>query len=176
MPGAEATLPPAFSLLNSEFNDFLFAPIGEESNNTVLTVLSALARLGIDPWQESARLAQLSVEKATQRLTSIISGLPNGSWAQSDAGAIAARLVKFLPRKRASESPSRGTARLSRPVSVRIVMVLAAAVLGGLIFASFSKLQNPPPAANAPVPTTNSPSAPFADSTGMPMNNATRPK
>src|SRR5271170_4680407 len=97
MRGLAPPLPPAFSLLQSEFNDFLYAPIGEESNDSVLTVLSALARLGIDPWQESARLARLSKETATQRLASIIAGLPDGRWAPADAGAIAARLIEFLP-------------------------------------------------------------------------------
>jgi hypothetical protein len=51
-----------YSLLDSEFNDFLFAPIGEEGNEMLLSVLSALARLGVDPWQEAARLSQLPKE------------------------------------------------------------------------------------------------------------------
>src|SRR5579862_5242173 len=121
MRGLEATLPPAFSLLKSEFNDFLFAPIGEEGNHAVLTVLSALARLDIDPWQESALLAQQSKDAATQRLTSIIASLPNGLWAPSDAGTIAARLIALLPTKRAVALPARGPAatrsQLARPAS-----------------------------------------------------------
>jgi len=116
MSAHPTALPPAFSRLNSEFNDFLFAPIGEEGNDTLLTVLSALARLGIDPWQESARLAQLSTELATQRLTSIIAGLPNGRWAPTDAGAIAARLVNLLPAKRPAAWRLRPG---SRPASCR---------------------------------------------------------
>lgn len=34
----------------------------------LLSVISALARLGIDPWQEAARLTQLPKELATQHL------------------------------------------------------------------------------------------------------------
>jgi len=163
----EATLPPAFSLLKSEFNDFLFAPIGEERNDTVLTVLSALARLGIDPWQEAARLAQLSAEMATRRLTSIISGLPNGRWAQSDAGAIAARLVELLPAKPASVSPSRGTADNKHPASSRMIMILCLAILGGLMFVVLKDRMRTPTVVNTDSPssaTTTSPSVPMAGS------------
>lgn len=45
-----------YSLPNSEFNAFVFAPIGEERNGMLLSVMSALARRDIDPWQEAARL------------------------------------------------------------------------------------------------------------------------
>ena len=88
-----------YSLLNSKFNDFLFAPIGDERNEMPLSVLSALARLGIDPWQEAARLSELPKEQATQSLTSMIEGLPSGRWARSDSRAIAARLAQFLPSR-----------------------------------------------------------------------------
>ena len=50
-----ATLPPAFSLLRSELGDFLYAQIDVEDARP-LTVLSALTRKGIDPWQEAAKL------------------------------------------------------------------------------------------------------------------------
>jgi len=38
------------SLQRSEFDDFLFAPIGDEKNGMLLSVISALARLDLDPW------------------------------------------------------------------------------------------------------------------------------
>jgi hypothetical protein len=97
---------PGYSLLNSEFNDFLFAPIGEEANEMRLSVLSALARLDIDPWQEAARLNQLPKEIATQSLASMIKRLPSGRWAPSDARVIAARLVQLLPSRNNSKVPS----------------------------------------------------------------------
>jgi hypothetical protein len=43
----------------SEFDDFLYAPIVEGGNGMVLSVLSALARVNVDPWDEAARLARL---------------------------------------------------------------------------------------------------------------------
>jgi hypothetical protein len=57
------------SVIPSEFNDFLFAPIGEQENETPLSVLSALARLDVDPWQEASRLAQLPKYQAIQDLS-----------------------------------------------------------------------------------------------------------
>jgi hypothetical protein len=35
--------------LGAQFNDFLFAPIDEDANGSLLSVLSALARLDVDP-------------------------------------------------------------------------------------------------------------------------------
>jgi hypothetical protein len=66
------------SLLGPEFDDFLFAPIGEDRNDMPLSVVSALARLDIDPWQEADKLARLPRETATQRLASLIAALPEG--------------------------------------------------------------------------------------------------
>ena len=70
----EMTHSASVSHLGSEFDDFLFAPIGEDRNGMLLSVLSALARLDVDPWQEAAQLAGLPGETATQRLASLIAG------------------------------------------------------------------------------------------------------
>lgn len=52
------TLPARFSLLHSELNDFLFASLGDEQNGMPLNVVSALTRLGVDPWTEEVRPAR----------------------------------------------------------------------------------------------------------------------
>jgi len=95
--------------LGSEFEDFLFAPIGEDRNGMPLSVLSALARLDVDPWQEDAKLAPLSGETATQRLVSLIAALPDGPSAHPDPRTIAARLIALLPGRAGSKIPSRET-------------------------------------------------------------------
>ena len=97
------------SVLGSEFDDFLFAPIREDRNDMPLSVLSALARLDIDPWQEAGKLARLPGETATQRLASLIAALPDGPSAHLDPGTIAARLIALLPSRASSKIPSRGT-------------------------------------------------------------------
>jgi len=45
--------------VSTEFNDFLYAPIGAEENKITLSVLSALSRLNVDPWVEAAQLSVL---------------------------------------------------------------------------------------------------------------------
>jgi len=92
-----------FSLRTSAFNDFLYAPVGEEENGMVLTMLSVLARSGVDPWGEAARLNDLPRDAATKRLALMISRLPRGQWAQSATGDIASRLVALLPVKQPSD-------------------------------------------------------------------------
>ena len=75
--------------LGSEFDDFLFAPIAEESNGMLLSVISALARLDLDPWQEAIKLAGLPGETATKRLASLlIAALPGGPSAHLDPGRL----------------------------------------------------------------------------------------
>src|SRR6185437_664484 len=96
------TRPSSISRLGSDFDAFLFAPIGEDRNDMPLSVLSALARLDIDPWQEAAELTRLSPETATQRLASLIAALPGGPSADLDPGKIAARLIVRLPRRACS--------------------------------------------------------------------------
>jgi hypothetical protein len=99
----------SFSVLASEFDDFLFALIGDDRNDMPLSVLSALARLDIDPWLEAAELARLPRETATQRLASSIAALPHGSTAHLEHGTIAARLIALLPHQTSSNIRSRGT-------------------------------------------------------------------
>ena len=105
-------LRPEYSLVHSEFNDFLFALVGQEKSGMQLTVLSALARFGFDPWREAARLSELTKEAATNALVATIHSLPDGNWTASDTRSIAARLVDRLPKhasSRANSSPNRST-------------------------------------------------------------------
>jgi hypothetical protein len=100
------TLRREYSLGHSEYNDFLFATVGEDKIGMPLTVLTALARLGVDPWLEAARLADLSKDAALLAFTATIAGLPEGDWKAADAGAIAQRLLKWLPGKSVKAVPA----------------------------------------------------------------------
>src|SRR3546814_12239684 len=106
-----------YSLGHSQFNDFLFAYVGEEKEGLEVTVLSALARLGLDPWEEAARLSTLSEEAATSALTATIARVPEGNWRASEPWAIDLPLVVFLPIKGSSYNRKRaqcGTRREAR--------------------------------------------------------------
>src|SRR5580693_5592197 len=98
------TLRPEYSLGHSEYNAFLFAAIGEEKVGLPLTVLTALTRLGFDPWREAARLSDLP--RAARAFAVTIAMLPEGDWKASESEAIAARLVNWLPGRSAAVMPS----------------------------------------------------------------------
>ena len=124
--------PSPFTLPRSEFNEFLFALIGKESNGMPLSVVSALARLEMDPWQEAARLASLPKELAAPALDRLISRLPAGSWDRSETRMIAARLIELLPRRsvRALRAdPQPGTRRKAIPAAILWLVVAAIAAL-----------------------------------------------
>jgi hypothetical protein len=111
-----------------EFNDFLFAPIGEDRNGMSVSVLSGLARSDVDPWQEAANLAQLPGETAIQRLASLIGALPDRASAYPDARLIATRLLALLPRRLAVGTSSEtsnglGAAMKSQPWWVYVVFM-----------------------------------------------------
>ena len=127
---------PIFSLKTSALNDFLYAPVGEEDNGVVLTVLSALARLGVDPWDEAARLSELPKEAATKRLTLIVSRLPRGQGVQSTAAEIAARLVALLPIKQAPAGYGSATAYAKTPASTAMVTLFLVILINALVFSA----------------------------------------
>ena len=118
------------SQFRSEFDDFLYAPVDEGNGGTFLSVLSALARLDVDPWQEAANLARMPRENATQRLAALIGALPGGLLAHLDSRMIAARLIALLPRAPSftamarETSPHVGTMTNSRAIVYVVVINL----------------------------------------------------
>jgi hypothetical protein len=84
------------SLLDSDLNDFLFATVGDETNGMPLNV-SALTRLGVDPWDEAARLSVLPKYAVIAALAPRISRLPTCRLPRSDNWDITERLVALLP-------------------------------------------------------------------------------
>ncbi len=85
-------------LIGAQFDKFLYAPIREDRNGTPLSVLSALARLDVDPWQEAASLARMTRDAAAVRLTALIAALPDERTKDIPAKSIAADLVALLPK------------------------------------------------------------------------------
>lgn len=103
-----------------------------------LSVVSALARLEIDPWQEAARLSDLPKELAAAALNRLIRRLPAGGWDQAEAADIAARLIDLLPRRHSVARPdeaSSGSRKTASPPAVvwMIVVALGAAAIFGAL-------------------------------------------
>ena len=89
---------PPFSSLSARYDDFLFAPVCDEANGMRLSVISALARMNVDPWEEATRLAAMPKAIAEKTLLSILDLVSGCSWKSPEAEAIAARLVRLLPQ------------------------------------------------------------------------------
>lgn len=87
---------PMTESLRTDLNSFLFAPVANDANGMHLTMLSALARAGVDPWEEAARLAALPRESATQTIVQMLAGVPNGPPPGDQTTSMAARLVAQL--------------------------------------------------------------------------------
>ena len=147
------TLRPGYSLGHSEYNDFLFAAVGEEKTGMQLTVQTALIRLGFDdPWQEAARLSGLSKAAAVQALTAAMARLPEGDWNAASLPAIAARLVGSLPGRTTSATPPPIKAKTFGlpiglplglpPLSLAVPKGMVWIVLAGVLLAGLLILQN----------------------------------
>ena len=89
---------PSVSSFTSRYNHFLFAPICEEANGMRLSVLSALARMDVDPWEEATRLAAMPKAIAERTLVSTVGRVLGKSRNPSEMEVIAARLVHLLPQ------------------------------------------------------------------------------
>lgn len=158
--------------MGAQFDRFLHEPIGEDSNGLALTVLSALARLNVDPWEEAAALSQLPGAAATRKLALLLATLPGRSGAGADSGSLAPRLISLLPGRvpRAAPThpgvPPAGTSgRLSILNSVMFFLLIMLLMFTG----EWLMTRTHPPsqqAGAAPVATGASAAAPSASGSG----------
>src|SRR5579859_1991129 len=77
------------------YDAFLFESLGVQENGMDLSVLSALARAGVDPWAEAKRLAALPRQAAVAAILKFA----------GDAET-ARHLVELLPRVPTSQAPT----------------------------------------------------------------------
>lgn len=127
-----------FSLLHSNLNDFLFASVGEEQNGVTLSVVSGLTRLGLDPWEEAARLTPLPKARAAEALAPLIARLPICRTRSSDDLAISQRLVELLPARKPKPMQGRERAAARQKKYWQAMILLACLVLGAATFFSMS--------------------------------------
>jgi hypothetical protein len=87
-----------FRPLRPDLDRFLFAEVGAEQNGIPLSMVSALIRLGLDPWDEAGRLSSLGKREATEQLARLIADLPGPRRPLAEARKIAGGLVEQLPK------------------------------------------------------------------------------
>jgi hypothetical protein len=90
---------PPVSNVTSTYDHFLFATICEEANGMRLSVVSALARMDVDPWEEAKRIAAMPKAIAERTLVSILDRVVGKNRSPSETKLIAARLVQLLPHR-----------------------------------------------------------------------------
>lgn len=119
------------SFCEPEFGDFLYALIAEGEHEAYLTVLSALSRLGLDPWMVAGVLSALPKEVAVERLAALITQLPKGSWTNADPNRVAHRLIGLLPRNSDGVAPAKpaGAARPSTTTLIWIALGIAVVII-----------------------------------------------
>lgn len=96
------TLRQSFRPLRPDLDRFLFAQVGDEVEGVPLSVISALTRLGLDPWEEAGRLSSFSDREASEQLARLIGDLRGHVDHRPDTREIATGLVALLPGRGAT--------------------------------------------------------------------------
>ncbi len=123
-----------YTPMHAELDAFLFAQLGEDKSGMAVTVASAIARSGIDPWQEAARIAGLSRVAAIQVLLPMIAR-SSELVGPVDPQSAADRLVRLLPRRVLPESrPSSWTWKVTSIPPVAIWLTCLALSVGLLFW------------------------------------------
>ena len=133
------TVLPDYALSRARYTAFLFTVVGTERSDAPnsgedITVLTALARIGIDPWQEAARLSLLPRAEAAKSLAATFINLPDTRWTLGDAAGTAQRIVDTLPQSsRRGPAPLGSWIFLSWRFWVAVCLALALLALGYLV-------------------------------------------
>ncbi len=128
---------PPSPTLASTYNDFLYAPVGEDKNGAFLTVLSVLARQNVDPWEEAADLSRLPRDSAMQKLISMITASSSEPSTAAELTAVADRVIALLPGRVAPTGRTRdvspGAPLLGQPpAGARLLLI--AIYIGLMVF------------------------------------------
>jgi hypothetical protein len=126
---------PAFPPLGPEYEAFLYAVVCDEPNGAPLTVVSAIARSGADPWQEAARIAGLPKAGAFEALARLIPVR-----GEAENAAIAKRLFALLPASRENMNFRLvGSLAKKGPLARNPLVPVIVALMLGLALVSFFK-------------------------------------
>jgi len=150
----------------TEFNEFLFAPVGVDRHGGQLSVISALSRLDIDARAEAASLARLPGAAATAKLGALLNEVAEFPQTPNESQRIAVRLVALLPHHgvgavrpsapRANQPGVAGVGFATLLLFIILAMMVGALVLlVGMQISAVVGPAPPPPAATAPAPSIN---------------------
>ena len=138
-----------FRPLRPDLDKFLFAEVEDEIDRMPLSVISALTRLGLDPWEEAGRLSSLRYGEAVEQLARLIAELPGNHRRLGETREIAGGLVRLLPKPNSSPASTRQVEirlRYGRPpltlpklsqIWVACFVIAAAVLVSGLLHGWF---------------------------------------
>jgi hypothetical protein len=134
--------------MTDSYDAFLFELLGVEENGMELSVLSALARAGLDPWAEAKRLAALPRQAAIAAITAILHLTTEPETAR--------RLVDLLPRSSVAQPQS--AKQFDREALFRrygLLMIMAWLVVAVIAMMTFGPSQpgTPTPITTGQAPT-----------------------
>lgn len=133
------------SHLDAEFNAFLHATLGVDANEMPLSMLSALARLGVDPWGTAAELAGLPRGAAAQRLSSMLSSLPGRPLATPGCNPTVDGLIGLLPRETGPKALTTGPlANVGARIDHRLLIICCMLAMVAISFFGAQRAPRPP--------------------------------
>ena len=92
--------------LDDQFNEFQRCGLWPDRDAAPLSVLSALARLDVDPWEAAARLAELPEPSACAQLASMLANLPGGpAVRRTESTDLLSRVGQLFPSIRLNGHP-----------------------------------------------------------------------
>lgn len=115
--------------LDTRFDHFLQTPVGDDQKGTSVTVLSMLARLGVDPWREASDLAALPKGSAWERLDGLMARFTDVPSLIAERADVVTRLVASLPNGKLNANGSNASDSVSSKTSTRIYLILAVSFL-----------------------------------------------
>jgi hypothetical protein len=147
------------SRLNRDFEAFLYAPIDEDQGGMPVSVLSALARLDMDPWEEAERLAALPKCNAERRLAHLMTHFSGATLEPHDPEALATRLVELLPDHRGMRHYELPEGFLSAKTTGMRISFLVGVLIGLQWFATSCQPLSQQSSSAPPTTTNSSPAA-----------------
>lgn len=112
---------------------FLYNAVGEDARGASVTVLSMLARLGVDPWQEAHELAGMPAASARQRLGVLMQRFVDVPSMVPARLEVVSRLLAVLPRETGEQGPTgNGSAAITPATRAAVFWILALVVLFAL--------------------------------------------
>jgi hypothetical protein len=125
------------------FDAFLYAAVGEDRGGHTVGVLSTLARLGLDPWEEAAELADLPRVDAQSRLNRLLARFGDVPALREEHVPVILRLVAFLPQASGRLGGQGKTLPSASGVLGAVPMIVALMVILFLILSILSGAAGP---------------------------------